>query len=133
MRVSAIETDASGGYPAVAMKQQLRPLFDQVVIKELEPDRVRRSGLLLPPGEHETPPQHGIILAVGPGLDWWGHVGVKMPVKPGDHVVFPGSAGVWIDVEEERLLVCRVGQLLGVLEELEDVSPGPLTALEDET
>jgi len=88
------------------MKQQLRPLFDQVVIKELEPDRVRRSGLLLPPGEHETPPQHGIVLAVGPG----------------DHVVFSGSAGVWVDVEEERLLVCRVGQLLGVLEELDERS-----------
>ena len=26
------------------VKQQLRPLFDQVVIKELDPDRVRRSG-----------------------------------------------------------------------------------------
>ena len=104
------------------MKQQLRPLFDQVVIKELDPDRVRRSGLLLPPGEHETPPQHGIVLAVGPGLDWWGGVGIKMPVAPGDHVVFAGSAGVWVEVEEERLLVCRVGQLLGVLEEIDERS-----------
>jgi chaperonin GroES len=102
------------------MKQQLRPLFDQVVIKELDPDRVRRSGLVLPPGEHETPPQHGIVLAVGPGLDWWGGVGIKMPVAPGDHVVFPGSAGVWVEIEEERLLVCRVGMLLGVLEEQDE-------------
>jgi chaperonin GroES len=109
-----------------AVKQQLRPLFDQVVIKELEPDRVRRSGLLLPPGEHESPPQHGIVLAVGPGLDWWGGVGIKMPVAPGDHVVFPASAGVWIDIEEERLLVCRVGQLLGVLEEVDEPSEGSL-------
>jgi chaperonin GroES len=101
------------------VKQQLRPLFDQVVIKELEPDRVRHSGLVLPPGEHETPPQHGIVLAVGPGLDWWSGVGIKMPVVPGDHVVFPASAGVWVEVEEEKLLVCRVGQLLGVLEEVE--------------
>jgi chaperonin GroES len=104
------------------VKQQLRPMFDQVVIKELEPDRVRRSGLLLPPGEHETPPQQGIVLAVGPGLDWWSGMGIKMPVAPGDHVVFPGSAGVWVDVEEERLLVCRVGQLLGVLEEIDERS-----------
>jgi chaperonin GroES len=37
-------------------------------------------------------------------------------------VVFPASAGVWIDIEEERLLVCRVGQLLGVLEEVEGPS-----------
>ncbi len=113
---------ASAGNIVDTVKQQLRPLFDQVVIKELEPDRVRRSGLLLPPGEHETPPQHGIVLAIGPGLDWWGGVGIKMPVAPGDHVVFPGSAGVWVDIEEERLLVCRVGQLLGVLEEVDEPS-----------
>jgi chaperonin GroES len=43
-----------------------------------------------------------------------------MPVKPGDHVVFPASAGAWVDVDEERLLVCRVGELLGVLEEFPD-------------
>src|SRR5918912_2950150 len=98
------------------MRNQLRPLFDQVVIKELEPDRVRRSGLVVPPGTHERPPQHGIVLAVGPGLDWWGGAGISMPVKPGDHVVFPASAGAWVEVDEERLLVCRVGELLGVLE-----------------
>jgi chaperonin GroES len=114
------------------MRQQLQPLFDQVVIKELEPDAVRRSGLVLPPGDHQTPPQHGIVLAVGPGLDWWAHVGVKMPVRPGDHVVFPASAGVWVEVEEERLLVCRVGQLLGILTEVEDRPEGALPAFEDE-
>ena len=41
----------------------------------------------------------------------------KMPVRPGDHVVFPRSAGVWVEVEDERLLVCRVRELLGVIEE----------------
>ena len=102
------------------MRNQLRPLFDRVVIKELDPDRVRRSGLLVPPGTDEPPPQHGIVLAVGPGLDWWDHVGVVMPVRPGDHVVFPASAGAWVEVDEERLLVCRVGELLGVLERVED-------------
>ena len=98
------------------MRNHLRPLFDRVVVKELEPDRIRQSGLLVPAGTHEPPPQHGIVLAVGPGLDWWEHVGVQMPVKPGDHVVFPASAGAWVEVDEERLLVCRVGELLGVLE-----------------
>jgi chaperonin GroES len=100
------------------MRQILRPLFDQVVIKELEPDRVRRSGLVVPPGTREPPPQHGIIIAVGPGLDWWGSAGVKMPVAVGDHVVFPATAGVWVSVDEERLLVCGVGELLGALEEI---------------
>jgi chaperonin GroES len=102
------------------MRHHLRPLFDRVVIKELEPDRVRRSGLLVPPGSHEPPPHHGIVLAVGPGIDWWESVGVSMPVQVGDHVVFPASAGAWVDVDEERLLVCRVSELLGVLERIED-------------
>jgi chaperonin GroES len=102
------------------MKQVLRPLFDRIVIKELEPERFRRSGLLVPAGNNEPPPQHGIVLAVGQGLDWWEHVGVTMPVKPGDHVVFPASAGVWVEVDEERLLVCRVAEVLGVLEEARD-------------
>jgi chaperonin GroES len=104
------------------MRNLLRPLFDRVVIKELEPDRVRRSGLMVPAGTREPPPQHGIVLAVGPGLDWWESVGVAMPVKPGDHVVFPAEAGTWVEVDEERLLVCRVGELLGVLEAI-DVCP----------
>jgi chaperonin GroES len=111
------------------MRQQLRPLFDRVVIKELDPDRVRRSGLLVPEGSNEPPPQHGIVLAVGPGLDWWAQVGLEMPVKPGDHVVFPAAAGAWVEVEEERLLVCRVGELLGILEAVE--GPGFASGVED--
>jgi chaperonin GroES len=101
------------------MRHLLRPLFDRVIIKELEPDRLRQSGLVVPEGSREDPPQHGIVLAVGPGLDWWDQAGVKMPVVAGDHVVFPSSAGRWVDVVEERLLVCRVVELLGVLERIE--------------
>ena len=104
--------------PVEAGRHQLRPLFDQVVVKELDQDRVRRSGLVVPPGSHDPPPQQGIVLAVGPGLDWWEQAGVEMPVGPGDHVVFPASAGVWVEVDEERLLVCRVGEILGTLESL---------------
>ncbi|MGI9021348.1 MAG: co-chaperone GroES [Solirubrobacterales bacterium] len=99
-------------------RHHMRPLFDRVVIKELEPDRMRSSGLVVPAGTQESPPQHGIVLSVGKGLDWWESVGVKMPVRPGDHVVFPASAGAWVEVDEERLLVCRVGELLGVLDEV---------------
>ena len=100
------------------VRHQLRPLFDRVVVKELDPERVRRSGLVVPAGTDEPPPQQGIVLAVGPGLDWWEQAGVEMPVGPGDHVVFPASAGVWVEVDEERLLVCRVDELLGILESL---------------
>jgi chaperonin GroES len=104
-------------------RYNLKPLFDHVVIKELEPDRMRRSGLLVPPGVQEQPPQHGIVLEVGKGVEWWESAGVRMPVRPGDHVVFPAAAGTWVEVAEERLLVCRVTELLGVLETVDEQAP----------
>jgi chaperonin GroES len=90
------------------MPDVLRPLFDQVVIKELEPDRMRKSGT------HDLPPNEGIVLAAGEGPP--DLPDFKMPVGPGDHVVFPRSAGVWVEIEDERLLVCRVREILGVIE-----------------
>jgi chaperonin GroES len=112
--IGAVSLPGNGGVPR-RVRHQLRPLFDRVVIKELEPDRFRRSGIVVPAGTHEPPPQHGIVLAVGPGIDWWASAGLEMPVRPGDHVVFPASAGTWVEVDEERLLVCGVAELLGVL------------------
>jgi chaperonin GroES len=97
------------------MPEVLRPLFDHVVIKELEPDRMRKSGLLIPEGTQDLPPNEGIVLAVGDGPP--DLADFKMPVAPGDHVVFPRSAGVWVEIEDERLLVCRVRELLGVIEQ----------------
>ena len=111
-------------------RHQLKPLFDHVVIKELEPDRMRSSGLVVPEGAQETPPQHGIVLAVGKGVDWWEAAGIRVPVRPGDHVVFPAAAGSWVEVDEERLLVCRITELLGILEAVEE--PAPIESKTDE-
>ncbi|MCW2968439.1 MAG: co-chaperone GroES [Solirubrobacteraceae bacterium] len=96
------------------MPDVLCPLFDQVVIKELEPERMRKSGLLVPEGTNDLPPNEGIVLAVGDGPP--DLPDFTMPLGPGDHVVFPRTAGVWVEVEDERLLVCRVREILGVIE-----------------
>jgi chaperonin GroES len=99
------------------MPDQLQPIFDYLVVKELEREEVRESGLVLPANRYEAqmPPHHGIVLAAGPGLDWWGQHDIEMPVKVGDHVVFPANAGAYVDVHEEKLLVLRVGQVFGVI------------------
>lgn len=96
----------------------LRPLFDWLAVKEIEPPEMRESGLLVPAtaAEKQRPPQEGVVLAAGPGLDWWASAGVEMPVKVGDHVMFPWNAGVYLEVSEEKLLMLRVGQLLGVVD-----------------
>lgn len=98
--------------------EQLRPLFDWLVVKELDPDKVRRSGVLLPDtySEADGPPHHAIVVAVGDGLDWWRGAGIDMPVTPGDHIVFPRSAGTYVELDEERLLALKVGHVIGVVE-----------------
>lgn len=100
------------------MRQQLRPLFDRIVVKELDPPEVRNSGLVVPVANEAPPPQEGVVVAVGGGIDWWESVGFSMPVKPGDHVMFHYSVGARVEVNEERLLVMRVGELLGVVEDV---------------
>jgi chaperonin GroES len=97
---------------------RLKPLFDRIVVKELSPDEVRQSGLLVPATsmQLQMPPQEGVVIEVGPGLDWWEQAGIKMPVRPGDHVVFTYNTGNYVEINEEKLLVMRVGELLGVIE-----------------
>jgi chaperonin GroES len=97
-------------------RAMLEPMFDRLVVKELDPPDMRASGLMVPVALTEvTPPQEGIVLAVGPGLDWWKQAGVKVPVAVGDHVMFPHQCGTYIELNEERLLVLHLAQLLGVV------------------
>jgi len=112
--LTSVANAPDSSHIVVTMPDHLRPLFDHVVIKELEPDRMRKSGLLVPQGTHDLPPNEGIVLSVGEGPP--DIADFKMPVTPGDHVVFPRSAGVWVEIEDERLLVCRVREILGVIE-----------------
>lgn len=94
----------------------IRPLFDNIIVKEVDPPEIRRSGLLVPEtGREQHPPQEGIVIAAGPGLDWWARNDIEMPVKKGDKVIFPWQVGTYIEVEEEKLLVMRVVVILAVL------------------
>jgi chaperonin GroES len=100
------------------MPDQLRPLFDRLVIKDLPREQMRRSGLVVPEDSEAEwrGPLEGIVIAAGPGLDWWEGSGVAMPVAIGDHVMFMPRSGVIVEINEEQLRVCRVGELLGVME-----------------
>ena len=58
-RARAWRARARSSWSGWPVPDVLRPLFDQVVIKELEPDRMRRSGLLVPEGTQRRPAQRG--------------------------------------------------------------------------
>ena len=75
------------------MPDQLRPLFDRVVIKELEPDRVRQSGPARPArlARAAAAPRHR---ARRRARAWTGgsRSASRCRSCAGDHVVFPASA-----------------------------------------
>ena len=65
---------------------KLQPLFDRVVIKNVETEEVSKGGILLA-GSAKEKPQMAEVVAVGPGGMVDGKE-VGMAVKVGDKVVY---------------------------------------------
>ena len=96
-----------------AMK--LRPLFDRVVIRNIEAEEVTMGGIVLP-GSAKEKPQMAEVIAVGPG----GMVDGKeqpMAVKAGDRIVYSKYAGTEVKLEKEEYIVVRQSDILAVVED----------------
>ena len=93
---------------------RLRPLADHVVIlPDVVPD-VTAGGIVLVETAKEKPVQ-GTVLAVGPGRVEPG-IGTILPaVQTGDVILFGRYAGVEVTLDEQRVLIMREEDVLGVL------------------
>lgn len=93
----------------------LRPLGDRVVVKPLEEEERTKGGIVLPDTAKEKP-QHGEVMAVGPGN--WDEEGEKrrpLDVKVGDRVLYGKYSGSEIKVEDEEYLILRESDILAVV------------------
>ena len=79
---------------------KLFPLFDKVVVKRDDVERVTPGGILLP-DQAKSKPVFGKVIAVGPGKKDED----AMCVKVGDRVLFDSYSGTEVTVEGEKLLV----------------------------
>src|SRR5689334_9271663 len=93
----------------------LRPLGDRVVIRPLAREEVTKSGIVLPDTAKEKP-QHGEVLAVGPGRTLDTGERIKMDVKDGDKVLFAKYAGTEFKLEDEELLILSEKDILAVMD-----------------
>ncbi|WP_296701825.1 co-chaperone GroES [Thiocapsa sp. UBA6158] len=93
----------------------LRPLHDRVVVRRKEEERTSAGGILIPDSAAEKPIE-GEVIAVGNGklLDS-GDVR-RLDVKVGDRVLFGKYSGTEVKLSEEKLLVMREDDILGVIE-----------------
>jgi chaperonin GroES len=88
----------------------LKPLFDRVVIRNIETEEVTKGGILLTSGAKEKP-QMAEVLAVGPGAK-----DVEMVVKVGDKVVYQKYAGTEVKIDGQEVIVIKQSDLLAIVE-----------------
>lgn len=90
------------------------PLHDRVVVRRQEQARRTAAGIVIPDTAAEKP-DHGEVIAVGPGTRLEDGRRCEPDVKVGDRVLFGKYAGTPIKVEGEALLVMREADLLAVV------------------
>lgn len=92
-----------------------QPLFDNVLVKPLEPDQKTASGILLPDTVKEKP-QIGEIMAVGPGGNDDKGNKVPMQVKVGQKVLYKKWGGNEVKVGTEEWMILEQKDILAVVE-----------------
>lgn len=91
------------------------PLFDNVLVKPLEPEAKTTSGILLPDTVKEKP-QVGQVMAIGPG--GFDDKGNKAPVqvKVGQKVLYKKWGGNEVKVGTEEWMILEQKDILAVVE-----------------
>ena len=92
----------------------IKPLFDRVVIKDVESEETTKSGIILTAAAKEKP-QMAEVLAVGPGGNVDGKE-VKMEVKVGQKVIYSKYAGTEVKLDGEEVKIVSQKDILAVVE-----------------
>ena len=93
---------------------KLRPLNDQVVLKQVEAEEKTKSGIILSGGSQEKP-QMAVVIAVGPGGVVDGKE-VIMHVKEGDKVIYKKYSGDEIKFEGEDYIFVKQSSILAIVD-----------------
>lgn len=92
---------------------KLKPLADRVIVLRIEEDQKTSGGIIIPDTAKEKP-QHGKVIAVGPGrIDENGRR-LPMEVKKNDKVLFGKYAGTEIKIDGVEHLIMKEDDILGI-------------------
>jgi chaperonin GroES len=94
---------------------KLRPLQDRVIVRQSSAEEKTASGIVLPDSAKEKPTK-GKVIAVGPGkLDDKGRP-MELGLRVGDTVYYGKYSGTEVEIDGDKLVILREGDVLGVLE-----------------
>ena len=96
-------------------KNNIKPLFDNVLVKPLEAEEKTASGILLPDSAKEKP-QIGEVMAIGEG--WYNNDGKIFPleVKVGQKVMYKKWGGNEVKVGSEEWTIVGQKDILAIVE-----------------
>ena len=94
---------------------KLKPLHDNVIIKQELQKETTKSGIVLPGNIEQEKPVYGKVVAVGEGgfLDN-GEI-KKMSVKVGDNVIFKKYSPDDVSIDGEEYLVVKEGDIVAII------------------
>lgn len=92
----------------------LKPLFDKVVLKQVEAEETTKTGIILP-GSAQEKPQMSEVVAVGPGGLVDGNE-VKMTLKVGDKVITGKYSGTEVKIDGTEYTIVSQSDVLAVIE-----------------
>ena len=96
------------------MATNVVPLTDHIVLKAVEQEEVTSSGLVIPDSAKEAP-QHGHVVAVGPGkLSDTGQM-IYIDLIEGDNVLYQKYTGQEVTVDSQEYIVIRFQDVLAKL------------------
>ncbi len=98
----------------MATKNSFQPLFDNALIRPLEPETKTPSGIILPDSVKEKP-QIGEVMAIGPGhRNPEGKV-LPMVVKVGQKVMYKEWGGQKVKVNNEDWMLVEEKDILAIV------------------
>jgi len=93
----------------------VKPLEDRVLVKPLEPEEVKKGGIIIPDTAKEKP-EEGKVIAVGPGKILENGQKKEVEVKKGDRILFSKYAGTEVTIDGEKHIILREDDILAVIE-----------------
>ena len=90
----------------------LKPLFDRVVLKNLNKSNKTKSGLIIPETVGDEP-LYGEVVAVGP-VEEFNDKKSEMVVSKGDKVLYNKYGATAFKCDEEEYIILRQSDILGV-------------------
>lgn len=93
---------------------KVKPLFDKVVVENVEMEEKTNTGFILPTASQEKQ-QIALVVAVGPGGLIDGKE-VEMQVKVGDKVLISKYSGSEFKIDGKELTIIRQSDILAIVE-----------------